>query len=97
MLIVDKEKLHVKITDFGLAKIKPTDEKLQSQCGTPNYGMDRCSACYKTMMANIMCIWDSGTGGIESNKYPLIWQGMRHVESWRYVVHLLVWIPSLQR
>ncbi|KAJ8660352.1 hypothetical protein O0I10_003809 [Lichtheimia ornata] len=37
VLIVDKEKLHVKVTDFGLAKIKPTDEKLQSQCGTPNY------------------------------------------------------------
>ncbi|KAI7886747.1 Pkinase-domain-containing protein [Lichtheimia hyalospora FSU 10163] len=37
VLLVDKEKLHVKVTDFGLAKIKPTDEKLQSQCGTPNY------------------------------------------------------------
>ncbi|KAI8886210.1 Pkinase-domain-containing protein [Backusella circina FSU 941] len=37
VLMVDKEKLHVKITDFGLARVKQRGEYFMSQCGTPNY------------------------------------------------------------
>ncbi|KAI9253178.1 kinase-like domain-containing protein [Sporodiniella umbellata] len=37
ILLADKEKLHVKVTDFGLAKILARGEKLDGQCGTPNY------------------------------------------------------------
>ncbi|KAI9467467.1 kinase-like domain-containing protein, partial [Zychaea mexicana] len=38
ILLVDKEKLHIKITDFGLAKIQKGATAFVSQCGTPNYG-----------------------------------------------------------
>ncbi|CAO3677395.1 unnamed protein product [Rhizopus stolonifer] len=37
ILLADKEKLHVKITDFGLAKILAKGERLDGQCGTPHY------------------------------------------------------------
>ncbi|KAI8060174.1 kinase-like domain-containing protein [Gongronella butleri] len=37
VLMVDKSRLHVKITDFGLAKTVYRSELLDSQCGTPNY------------------------------------------------------------
>ncbi|KAG1148010.1 hypothetical protein G6F37_006644 [Rhizopus arrhizus] len=37
ILLESKDKLHVKITDFGLAKILAKGERLDSQCGTPNY------------------------------------------------------------
>lgn len=37
ILIKDKTSLHVKISDFGLAKIVPNDKGLESQCGTANY------------------------------------------------------------
>ncbi|KAI9315967.1 kinase-like domain-containing protein [Dichotomocladium elegans] len=37
VLLVSKDTLHIKVTDFGLAKIKSNSSKLQSQCGTPNY------------------------------------------------------------
>ncbi|ORX56194.1 Pkinase-domain-containing protein [Hesseltinella vesiculosa] len=37
VLVVDKEKLQIKITDFGLAKMMQRCELLDSQCGTPNY------------------------------------------------------------
>ncbi|SAL99556.1 hypothetical protein [Absidia glauca] len=38
VLVVDVEKLQVKITDFGLAKTTSTKQSvLDSQCGTPNY------------------------------------------------------------
>lgn len=35
---MDKETLHVKISDFGLAKTEYRDQAFGSQCGTPNYG-----------------------------------------------------------
>ncbi|KAI8137298.1 kinase-like domain-containing protein [Fennellomyces sp. T-0311] len=37
VLLVDKQKLHVKVTDFGLAKLQQGTSPFLSQCGTPNY------------------------------------------------------------
>ncbi|KAI8372871.1 kinase-like domain-containing protein [Radiomyces spectabilis] len=37
VLLVDKETLHIKITDFGLAKLERQGQRFFSQCGTPNY------------------------------------------------------------
>ncbi|CEP12009.1 hypothetical protein [Parasitella parasitica] len=37
VLLADREKLHIKITDFGLAKTEHRDQSFGSQCGTPNY------------------------------------------------------------
>lgn len=38
VLVVDVDKLQIKITDFGLAKTTSTKQSsLDSQCGTPNY------------------------------------------------------------
>ncbi|KAI7848840.1 kinase-like domain-containing protein [Circinella umbellata] len=37
VLLVDDKTLHVKITDFGLAKMQSGQSPFQSQCGTPNY------------------------------------------------------------
>lgn len=38
VIMADKEKLHIKISDFGLAKTEGRDQAFDSQCGTPNYG-----------------------------------------------------------
>ncbi|KAI9358697.1 kinase-like domain-containing protein [Pilaira anomala] len=37
VLLADKENLHVKISDFGLAKNEDRNGTFDSQCGTPNY------------------------------------------------------------
>ncbi|KAI7906368.1 kinase-like domain-containing protein [Cokeromyces recurvatus] len=37
ILIVDQKTLHVKITDFGLAKTEQRNQYFDSQCGTANY------------------------------------------------------------
>ncbi|RUS23159.1 kinase-like domain-containing protein [Endogone sp. FLAS-F59071] len=37
VLLANKQKLHIKISDFGLAKIVGEDSFLQSLCGTPSY------------------------------------------------------------
>ncbi|KAG0174931.1 hypothetical protein DFQ30_001831 [Apophysomyces sp. BC1015] len=37
VLLADEGLLHVKVTDFGLAKFQRGENSLGSQCGTPNY------------------------------------------------------------
>lgn len=38
VLLFNREKLHIKVSDFGLAKKQDKEEFFGSQCGTPNYG-----------------------------------------------------------
>lgn len=38
VLLVNKQTLHIKVTDFGLAKVQYGRMPFSSQCGTPNYG-----------------------------------------------------------
>ncbi|KAI8370743.1 kinase-like domain-containing protein [Choanephora cucurbitarum] len=37
VLIANRETLHLKVTDFGLAKSEERNQTFDSQCGTPNY------------------------------------------------------------
>ncbi|CAO3652762.1 unnamed protein product [Mucor hiemalis] len=37
VIMADKKKLHVKVSDFGLAKTEERNQSFDSQCGTPNY------------------------------------------------------------
>ncbi|KAI9027392.1 kinase-like domain-containing protein [Phycomyces nitens] len=37
ILLADKDTLHIKLIDFGLAKEQQAGEKLMTQCGTPTY------------------------------------------------------------
>lgn len=38
VIMADKKKLHIKVSDFGLAKTEERNQSFDSQCGTPNYG-----------------------------------------------------------
>lgn len=38
VILANASKLHIKVSDFGLAKTKDRDQAFDSQCGTPNYG-----------------------------------------------------------
>lgn len=37
VILADKKKLHIKVSDFGLAKTEERNQSFDSQCGTPNY------------------------------------------------------------
>ncbi|KAG1180278.1 hypothetical protein G6F70_000665 [Rhizopus microsporus] len=61
ILLVNKAKLHVKITDFGLAKMLSKGETLDSQCGTPNYVAPEILEPSATRSYGVQCdLWSLG-------------------------------------
>ncbi|KAG1151875.1 hypothetical protein G6F38_000947 [Rhizopus arrhizus] len=61
ILLASREKLHVKISDFGLAKILPKGKGLDSQCGTPNYVAPEILRPTETRSYGVECdLWSLG-------------------------------------
>lgn len=48
VLLADRQKLIIKVSDFGLAKKQERNQFFGSQCGTPNYGTLK-TECYNTV------------------------------------------------